>query len=69
MAGSGYTKIRRAIEEEWGHLTDAELQKAIELAEKQRRETDQKYKEYFLGKIVAYTEALNLIKIYEENKA
>lgn len=31
---SGYTKIRRAIEQEWGHLTDAEIDKLINLLEK-----------------------------------
>ena len=45
---------------------EEELEKAIELTEKQRQETDQKYKEYFLGKIMAYTEALSLIKVYKE---
>lgn len=28
---SGYTKIRRTIEQEWGHLTDAEIDKLINI--------------------------------------
>lgn len=31
---SGYTKVRRAIEQEWGHLTDAEIDKLINLLKK-----------------------------------
>lgn len=31
---SGYTKVRRAIEQEWGHLTDTEIDKLINLLER-----------------------------------
>lgn len=28
---SGYAKVRRVIKQEWGHLTDAEIDKLINL--------------------------------------
>lgn len=31
---SGYAKVRRVIEQEWGHLTDTEIDKLINLLER-----------------------------------